>query len=151
MAHHTASIRWARGAAPFTDQRYSRGHVWLFDGGVQVPASSSPHSVPVPMSVEAAVDPEEAFVASLASCHMLWFLAIAAKAGFVVDRYEDSAVGTLARDTDGHLSMTEIVLRPKVSFEGNAPSEDALHELHEHAHDECFLARSVKTIVRVEL
>ncbi len=123
----------------------------MFDGGVQVPASSSPHSVPVPMSVEAAVDPEEAFVASLASCHMLWFLAIAAKAGFVVDRYEDAAVGTLARDTDGHLSMTEIVLRPKVSFEGRTPSEDELHELHEHAHDECFLARSVKTIVRVEL
>jgi organic hydroperoxide reductase OsmC/OhrA len=139
MAHHTASIRWTRGSAPFTDLRYSRGHTWMFDGGVQVPASSSPSSVPLPMSVEAAVDPEEAFVAALASCHMLWFLAIAAKAGFVIDRYEDEALGTLARNERGHLAMTEVVLRPRVVFEGKAPTDDEVRDLHEHAHDECFL------------
>src|SRR5512140_777551 len=101
MSHYTSVIRWERGAQPFLDHRYSRGHVWRFDGGVEVPASSSPGVVPLPMSRADAVDPEEAFVASLASCHMLWFLSIAAKRGFCVDSYVDNADGVMAKNASG--------------------------------------------------
>ena len=112
MAEHTATVAWDRFDAAFTDNRYSRAHRWMFDGGATIPASSSPHVVPVPMSDPMGVDPEEAFVASLSSCHMLWFLSIAASRGFVVDHYEDNAVGTMARDEAGRLAMTRVVLRP---------------------------------------
>src|SRR5436305_6059705 len=111
MAEYKAVVEWSRCGEKFTDNRYSRGHRWLFDGGVEVPASSSPHAVPVPLSVAAAVDPEEAFVASLSSCHMLWFLSIAAKRGFVVDSYRDEAVGVMAKDAAGKLAMTRVTLR----------------------------------------
>src|SRR5512147_2820667 len=111
MSLYTAVIAWERSGAVFTDNRYSRGHRWLFDGGVEVPASSSPHVVPLPLSIEAAVDPEEAFVASLASCHMLWFLSIAAERGFVVDTYRDEAVGVLGKNASGKLMMTRVTLR----------------------------------------
>lgn len=151
MAHYTAVIHWQRNSAIFTDNRYSRGHHWQFDGGIDVPASSSPNVVPLPYSVVAAVDPEEAFVASLSSCHMLWFLSIAAKRGFVVEQYRDSAIGSMKPDADGKLAMAEVVLQPTVTFHAShAPDTEMHYRLHHAAHDECFLARSVKTIVRCE-
>lgn len=149
MARHSATVDWVRGDAPFSDRRYSRGHSWRFDGGLEVQASSSPQVVPVPMSVAAAVDPEEAFVASLSSCHMLWFLDLAARAGLVVDRYRDDAIGIMSQDPSGRLAMTLVELRPTVEFAGTPPSAAALSQLHERAHHECFLANSVKTEIRI--
>ena len=148
--NYTATIEWTRGEASFTDLAYSRRHRWRFDGGAVVPGSSSPHVVPVPHSDPSAVDPEEAFVASLSSCHMLWFLAIAAKKGFVVDAYEDEAAGVMARNSQRRLAMTEVVLRPRVRFSGKQPTEAEHAAMHDRAHDACFIAASVNTIVRVE-
>ncbi len=145
-----ATISWARGDAAFTDNRYSRAHEWRFDGGAVVKASSSPHVVRVPMSDASAVDPEEAFVASLSSCHMLWFLSLSASKGWVVDAYRDEAVGTMAKNETGKLAMTLVILRPRVTFEGRQPSNEELLELHHRAHEECFIASSVKTEVRCE-
>jgi organic hydroperoxide reductase OsmC/OhrA len=152
MAHYTAVVSWTRDdSATFTDIRYSRGHEWTFDGGVTVPASSSPHVVPLPMSRADAVDPEEAFVASLSSCHLLWFLWIAAKQGFVIDHYRDDADGIMAENADGRLAMTVVTLRPRVTFGGARRPTPAEHEaLHHEAHDRCFIANSVKTDVRCE-
>ena len=151
MGHHNARIEWRRGDAKFTDNRYSRAHQWSFDGGVRVPASSSPGVVPVPLSNPDAIDPEEAFVAALASCHMLWFLSIAAKRGFVVEKYEDDAVGELAKNDEGRLAMTTIILRPAVAFKAGAqPSSIELDALHHEAHDACYLSNSVRTEIRVE-
>ena len=145
-----AHIDWERGDASFVDHRYSRRHRWRFDGGVEVPASSSPHVVPLPYSEASAVDPEEAFVASLASCHMLWFLALAAKRGLTVDRYADDAVGVLARRADGREAMTVVTLRPRVRFAGTPPTADEFAALHHDAHDACFIANSVTTEVTVQ-
>ena len=150
MSQHTATVTWARGDAPFTDVRYSRGHTWHFDGGIEVPASSSPHNVRLPFSIEAAVDPEEAFVAALSSCHLLSFLYVAAKRGFVVDAYRDEAAGVLAKDDRGKLSMTVVTLRPVVTFAGPAPSAEQHAAMHHQAHEECFIASSVRTDVRCE-
>lgn len=150
MSTYTATIAWTRDGARFTDQQYSRAHRWSFDGGVTVPASSSPSVVRLPFSDPHAVDPEEAFVASLSSCHMLWFLSIAATAGFVVDQYEDTAEGTMARNAEGKLAMTEVVLRPHVTYAGAAPTPEQDAALHHEAHEECFIAQSVKTVVRTE-
>ena len=151
MAEHTVRIRWERGEARFLDQRYSRAHRWEFDGGVSVPASSSPHVVREPFSDPSAVDPEEAFVASLSSCHMLWFLSIAAKRGFVVDSYGDDPVGFLEKEADGRVSMTRIVLRPRILFGGpNPPGPDEVQAMHDEAHHSCFLANSVRTEIVVE-
>lgn len=151
MAEYVATILWDRKGAPFLDNRYSRAHLWRFDGGVEVPGSSSPHVVPPPMSDAHAVDPEEAFVASLSSCHMLWFLSLAAKQGYVVERYEDRATGVMARNPEGRLAMTVVTLRPAVSFGGDRqPSQEDLDALHHRAHEECFIASSVKTEVRCE-
>ncbi|MGE0580928.1 MAG: OsmC family protein [Steroidobacteraceae bacterium] len=151
MAEYVVQVSWERGQASFVDNRYSRGHVWRFDGGIEVPGSSSPHVVPLPHSVEAAVDPEEAFVASLSSCHMLWFLAIAAGRGFVVDRYLDDAGGVLGKDTAGRLAMTRVTLRPAVQFSGaKQPAAGDIAAMHHEAHEKCFIANSVKTEVRVE-
>jgi organic hydroperoxide reductase OsmC/OhrA len=150
MSEYTATVKWDRNGAAFTDNRYSRGHVWQFDG-IEVPASSSPHVVPVPQSVPAAVDPEEAFVAALSSCHMLWFLSLAAKRGFVVESYRDEAVGIMAKNGDGKLAMTRVTLRPAVEFVGNpAPSRSEIDALHHEAHEKCFIANSVKTDVRCD-
>lgn len=153
MAEYNASIQWARGAdEAFVDQRYSRGHEWVFDGGVRVPASSSPHVVPLPYSVEANVDPEEAFVASLSSCHMLFFLAIAAQQGFVVESYVDHAVGVMEKGSDGKIAMTKVTLRPKTVFsEERHPSDEVLEQIHHAAHEKCFIANSVKTEVVTEI
>jgi len=151
MAEHKATILWQRKGAAFTDNRYSRGHVWQFDGGVEVPASSSPYNVRPPLSVEAAVDPEEAFVAAISSCHMLWFLSLAAKRGFIVETYRDEAVGVLDKNGDGKQAVTVVTLRPRVSFaDEHQPTESELDELHHQAHEECFIANSVKTEVRCD-
>jgi organic hydroperoxide reductase OsmC/OhrA len=151
MSEYAATITWSRDGAAFTDNRYSRSHRWLFDGGIEVPASSSPTVVPLPLSVAAAVDPEEAFVASLSSCHMLWFLSIAANRGFVVDSYHDAAVGVLAKDSAGKLAMTQITLRPEARFGGDRrPTRDELTGMHQESHEQCFIARSVTTEVRCE-
>jgi organic hydroperoxide reductase OsmC/OhrA len=151
MSEHVARVAWRRDGAVFTDQKYSRAHRWRFDGGLEVPASSSPHSVRPPLSDVSAVDPEEAFVAALSSCHMLWFLALAAGRGFVVDAYEDDAAGVLARDAGGKTAMTEVTLRPSVTFGGDRPpTREELDALHHEAHERCYIASSVKTVVRVE-
>jgi len=148
---YTLRIQWQRKGEVFTDRRYSRVHEWMFDGGLSVRASASPLIVPVPMSDTTAVDPEEAFVASLSSCHMLWFLDFAARSAYVVDRYEDNPSGVLAVDPTGSLAMTEVVLRPKVEFGGDRePDGPALTALHEKAHENCFLANSVKTKITIE-
>ena len=151
MTEYQATVDWERNGAAFVDNRYSRGHNWEFDGGVRVPASASPHVVPLPYSVAAAVDPEEAFVAALSSCHMLWFLSLAAKQGYVVDQYRDTAVGTMGRDADGRLAMLDVRLRPSVTFSGpKQPTAAELADLHLTAHAQCFIANSVKTRVHCE-
>lgn len=149
MTPHRATIDWERRDAVFVDHRYSRGHRWEFDGGVQVPASSSPHVVPIPYSVPAAVDPEEAFVAAISSCHMLWFLALAAKRGHVVDRYRDDAAGVVDRGPDGKQFVREVVLQPAVTFgDASGPTAAELDALHHAAHEACYIANSVRTVVR---
>lgn len=144
-------IDWRRGEEVFLDHRYHRSHSWTFDGGVVVAASSSPEIVPVPMSDESAVDPEEAFVASLSSCHMLWFLSIAAKRGFIVDSYRDDPCGVMSRNDRGKLVLSEVVLRPTIRWSGQSlPAAKHIEQMHDRAHDECFLANSVKTVIRVQ-
>ena len=150
MSKYVATVEWNRGEQSFTDNRYSRGHEWHFDGGQTVQASSSPHVVPLPYSVEANVDPEEAFVAALSSCHMLFFLSFAATEGFCVDHYKDPALGTMAKDESGMTVMTEVRLRPEITFVGDVPSEQQLKALHDKAHHHCFLANSVKFPVVID-
>ena len=152
MSHlHAASIRWERGDAPFTDRRYSRAHVWRFDGGLEVPASSSPHVVPLPLSDAHAVDPEEAFVAALSSCHMLWFLDIACRAGWRVDSYEDEATGRMGLNEAGRQVIALVTLRPCVRFaDGRSPDAITLAHLHHEAHLACYLANSVRCELRCE-
>ena len=152
MSEYTAQLHWQRAADErFTDQRYSRRHTLLFDGGVVLPGSSSPSVVPLPMSDAAAVDPEELFVAALASCHMLWFLSLAARRGWRIDRYDDEASGTLARNPAGRQAMTCVVLRPRVRCIGERqPTAAEVQALHDEAHEACFIANSVTTEVRCE-
>jgi len=151
MSTYSATISWQRGEHRFTDNKFSRRHAWQFDGGIEVPGSSSPHVVPVPLSDAHAVDPEEAFVASLSSCHMLWFLSIVAKRQFRVDSYVDAAIGTMARNGAGKLAMTRVVLRPKVMFSGERrPDQAEIDAMHHEAHAECFIANSVTTEVVCE-
>lgn len=151
MSTYTAEIRWRRGEQKFTDNRYSRAHVWRFDGGAVVPASSSPAVVPLPLSDAAAVDPEEAFIASLSSCHMLWFLSLAAKRGYTVDSYTDEAGGVMAKNAAGKLAMTVVTLRPRVTFSGAIiPDRAALDSLHHAAHAECFIAASIRSEIVIE-
>lgn len=151
MSKHTAAVEWTRGEQDFLDGRYSRVHRVLFDGGVSFEGSPSPSVVRAPMSAEAAVDPEEMFVASLSSCHMLVFLHEARQAGFRVDHYIDHAEGELGRDAQGRTAMTRVVLRPAVSFHGDrAADEAALAELHHKAHEGCFIANAVSIPVEVE-
>lgn len=148
MSEHTATIIWQRGEQPFSDNAYSRAHQWKFDGGATIEASASPDVVPLPMSVAENVDPEEAFVASLASCHMLYFLSIAAKRRYIVDSYTDAAIGYLGKNEDGKTAITKVILEPKVSFVGeNIPTAEQLEKLHHRAHDLCFIANSVRTEV----
>ena len=145
-----AVVEWRRDGAAFTDGRYSRGHAWSFDGGVVVPASSSPHSVPLPLSRADAVDPEEAYVAALASCHMLFVLYLAAKQGFVVESYRDEAEGVMTRNRDGKLFVSAVTLTPLIVFAGERrPSSAEEAALHHRAHEECYLANSVLTEVTI--
>ena len=150
MKTFDASLSWERGAQAFTDQRYSRAHTWTFDGGLSVPASSSPLSVPLPMSDAAAVDPEEALVAAASSCHMLFFLSLAAARGLVVDSYRDQATGFLGTDEQGRPALTRIVLRPRIAFADRPPDAAVLAALHHEAHARCYIASSLRGEVVVE-
>ena len=151
MAQYTAEVLWLRNEQDFLSNRYSRRHLLRFDGGIEVAGSSSPHVVPLPMSDAAAVDPEEAFVASLSSCHMLWFLSIAAKRKFCVDRYWDAATGIMGKNAEGKLAMLVVTLKPAVVFSGErVPTPQQIEQMHHEAHEECFIANSVKTEVRCE-
>jgi organic hydroperoxide reductase OsmC/OhrA len=148
MIQCKAEVVWERGEQTFTDNRYSRTHRLRFDGGLEVTGSSSPHIVPAPMSDVSAVDPEESFVASLASCHMLWFLSIAAERRFCVDRYVDSASGVMERNADGKGYISVVTLRPAARFSGDKrPTRAEVDQMHHEAHAECFIANSVKTLV----
>ncbi len=151
MSHeYAATVRWTRDGAVFSDNRYSRGHVWSFDGGIEVPASASPSVVPMPLSREDAVDPEEAFVAAVSSCHMLTFLSIAAKKRFVVDRYEDRALGVMTPNQNGKLFVSKVTLDPVIEFSGDKrPTSEQIADMHHLAHKECFIANSVLTEIVV--
>ena len=151
MSKYTAKVIWSLPQGEnFLDNTYSRGHRWQFDGGIEVMASSSPQVVPIPYSVSEYVDPEEAFVASVSSCHMLWFLTLASKAGLEISAYHDHAQGVMAKNQAGKLAMTEITLFPEVKFaDHTTPSQQQLDALHEKAHSQCFIANSIHTEVRV--
>ncbi len=152
MSEFFATVSWRRNGQNFLDGKYSRGHVWKFDGGAEIPASPSPHVVPAPMSIEEYVDPEEAFVASLSSCHMLFFLYLAGKARLVVDEYDDEAVGIIGKNEEGKMAMTRVTLRPSIVFsEETRPSREQLEKLHHQAHELCFIANSVKTEITTEI
>ncbi len=147
MSEHKATIRWRRETADFAYETYNRDHDWQFDAGITVRASAAPAY----LGSVSCVDPEEAFVASLASCHMLTFLAIAARKGYTLDEYQDEAVGVLAKDAAGRLAITHVTLRPKVTFSGETtPTPEQTTRLHEQAHHACFIANSVKTEVVVQ-
>jgi organic hydroperoxide reductase OsmC/OhrA len=151
MSSYTCNVEWQRGDAAFVDGRYPRAHAWRFDGGAVVPGSSSPHSVRVPLSDPAAVDPEEALVAAVSSCHMLWFLSLAAAQGYVIDSYEDAAEGRLAAFADGAVGIVEVVLRPRVVVSGPKQADDAsLDALHHAAHARCNIGQSLRGEVRVQ-
>ncbi|MDK6075520.1 OsmC family protein [Massilia varians] len=150
MKEFEARVAWQRAGQAFLDGRYSRAHDWQFDGGLQLRASSSPLSVPLPMSDPAALDPEEALVAAAASCHMLFFLSLAQQQGFTVDSYVDGAVGYLGEDEAGRVAMTRIELRPAIVFGGERqPCAGELDALHHAAHARCYIANSLKTEVVV--
>ncbi len=147
MSEHKATIEWKRETPDFAYETYNRDHDWTFDAGVVVPASAAPSY----NGSESRVDPEEAFIASLSSCHMLTFLAVAAKKKHVVDSYHDEAVGHLEKNEAGQLAITRVTLRPRVQFSGDRiPSAEELQRLHDSAHHHCFIANSVKTEITVE-
>jgi organic hydroperoxide reductase OsmC/OhrA len=151
MAHeYHATVRWQRDGTDFERNRYSRGHLWSFDGGIEIPASASPLVVPPPLSKADAVDPEEAFVAAVSSCHMLTFLWVASKRGFVVDSYEDHARGVMTKNERGKLFVSKVTLDPAIAFSGERrPTPAEIAELHHLAHAECYIANSVLTEIVV--
>lgn len=150
MHKHESTILWERKDQKFIDNKYSRAHLWEFDG-LTVPASSSPSVLPVPLSSLAAIDPEEALVAATSSCHMLFFLAIAAKRGFIVDRYNDQAYGEMGKNSEGKTAMSRITLRPRIEFSGiKQPSVAEIDEIHRMAHEQCFVGNSLKSEVVIE-
>ncbi|MCY9874915.1 OsmC family protein [Vibrio barjaei] len=153
MSEHYAQVIWKRKQDEvFSDNNYSRGHVWEFDGGLTVPASPSPHVVPLPLSIEENIDPEEAYIAALSSCHMLVFLSIAAKRKYVIDSYIDKAVGILAENEAGRMAVTKVILRPDVVFSGErVPTREQLEKMHHLSHENCFIANSVKTEIVTEI
>jgi organic hydroperoxide reductase OsmC/OhrA len=147
MSEHRATVLWKRETPDFSSESYNRAHRWEFEGGIEVPATAAPEFNGDPERV----DPEKALVAALASCHMLTFLAIAAKKRIVVDEYSDQPVGFLEKNADGKLAVTRVILRPKIVFGGSdAPSSEDIARLHERAHQHCFIANSVHTSVTVE-
>ena len=150
MASYTATVLWTRDDAAFTDGQYSRAHEIAFDGGVTMPASSSPHVVKLPLSREDAVDPEEMLVASLSSCHMLFFLDFSRRAGFVIDAYSDQAEGVMGKDERGRIAMTQVKLNPIVIWAGDKqPAPEEVRELHHKAHEACFIANSFRGDVAI--
>jgi len=151
MHQYEATVAWTRGEQVFSDNRYRRAHEWRFDGGARVPGSSSPLSVPLPMSDAAAVDPEEALVAAASSCHMLFFLDFARRRGFIIDDYIDRAVGTMEKNAEGRTAITRIVLRPTIAFSGaRLPTAEELQALHHDAHEHCYIANSLNAEIVVE-
>ena len=151
MSTYTATVRWHRtDDGDFTKGQYSRAHEWSFDGGVTVPASASPHVVPAPWSDPCGIDPEEAFIAALSSCHMLFFLDYARRAGFAISSYVDEAIGVLEKRADGKIAITKVTLRPQISWVGDQPSTDQLADLHHRSHEDCFIANSVNSEVTIE-
>jgi organic hydroperoxide reductase OsmC/OhrA len=152
MAHdYRATVAWRFEGEDFAKGRYTRAHEWRFDKGVVVPASASPGVVPAPYIREDAVDPEEAFVAALSSCHMLTFIDLARHAGLILQSYEDEAVGVMEEIAPKRRAVTKVTLRPKIVFGGPAPDKAKLDELHHRAHEICFIANSVKTEITVEM
>jgi organic hydroperoxide reductase OsmC/OhrA len=149
LSTYTAKVDWRCDGA-FATRRYSRGHTLSFDHGLTVPGTAGPANVNPRYAVEGALDPEQAFTASIAACHMLWFLDVAARAGFVIERYADEAEGTLAEGPSGKQVMTRVVLRPRITFAGRQPTSEELADLHHTAHEECFIANSVKTEIVIE-
>ncbi len=151
MSEHKATIRWQRGDADFAAGKFSRVHTWTFDGGARVEASAAPSVVPAAYTSESAVDPEEAFIAAISSCHMLTLLYFAYKQGFQVDSYEDEAVGTMTKGENGVPWVSTVTLRPKIVYGGDKqPTADQEQRLHHDAHEKCFIANSVKSDVKVE-
>lgn len=150
MAEYKATIKWQRKSPDFVRGKYSREHTWTFDGGVTIGASSSPHVVPVPWSNPALIDPEEAFVGAISSCHMLTFLFLAAKRGFQIDSYEDEAVGLMTKNEKGVPWISSVTLNPIIAYSGDKlPSPTDAEQLHHLAHEQCFIAQSVKTEITV--
>lgn len=150
MEQYCAKVVWNRGEQNFSDNKYSRGHEWKFDGGLTVPASSAPSSVPLPLSVAENIDPEEALVAALSSCHMLFFLAFASKQGFIVDSYEDNAAGIMEKNEKRRMSITRIELRPHTVFSGlTIPTEEQILALHHLSHEHCYIANSIRAEVLI--
>jgi len=145
MPEYRATIHWNRQETEFTQEEYTRDHVWKFEGGSEVRASAAPQY----LGNEALVDPEQAFVASLSSCHMLTFLSLAARDGFVVNDYEDEAVGIMERNAEKRMAITHVVLRPKITWGGEPPNQEQLDKLHQNAHKYCFIANSVTTKIEV--
>jgi organic hydroperoxide reductase OsmC/OhrA len=150
MSEHVADVRWRLSGEDFKSGKYAREHTWTFDGGVTVKASASPSVVPAPFSNPACIDPEEAFVAAISSCHLLTFLYVAAKRGFVVASYEDHAVGTMTKNERRIPWVSKVVLDPRIEFAGTPPSAEELAALHHEAHDKCFIASSVKTEITLK-
>ena len=146
MSEHVVDVSWSRGEHEFTYDTYSRDHEWRFDGGITVPGSANPAYLGSP----GPVDPEEAFVAAISSCHMLTLLAIAARKRLVVDSYDDHAVGVMAKNEAGRVAVTQVTLHPKIVWGGAEPAADVLDRLHHLAHQECFIANSVTTEITVE-
>lgn len=148
---YTASIFWKKKETEtFTDNKYCRGHTWVFDGGVELPASASPQVVPLPMSIESVVDPEEAFVAAISSCHMLFFLSIAASSNYIIETYDDQAEGIMSKNEHGQMVMGDIILKPKIVFSGTTiPTAEQIEELHNSAHHKCYLANSIKSTIKI--
>jgi organic hydroperoxide reductase OsmC/OhrA len=152
MSVYTATIEWNRNGEDFAGNKYSRAHKWSFDGGAEIMASASPHIVPAPWSVEENVDPEEAFVASLSSCHMLFFLALAGRDGFEIDSYIDSPVGEMSQNSDGRTAVTKVSLNPQVDYSGERiPTAEQEQALHHFAHEKCFIANSVTTEIDINI
>lgn len=150
MHNYQATIQWHRNQQKFTDLKYSRSHSWHFDGGLSIAASSSAHIVPLPYSVAENIDPEEAYIAALSSCHMLFFLSIAAKQGYVIDYYSDSATGLLQQTEEKTMAITQVILAPKVVVaESQIMPVQKQMPIHEQAHKQCFIANSVKTTITI--
>ena len=149
MSTYIATVKWLNDGGDFFARKYSRRHEWTFDGGVSVPASPSPHVVPVPYSDESAVDPEEAFVAAISSCHMLFFLDYASREKINVVSYVDEAVGVMEKNAQGKIAMTKVTLNPKVEYLDHEPSQAQIENLHHRAHESCFIANSVTTEIEV--